>query len=157
MTLLTLSRFCSAARMLGDGVAIETLRVADTVDMDVSLKNFSLGSAPSQACPLWVSLSAIAFVVLIFVGDWITPATTVVGLAYEAPVVLAGLKGTSYLTVQVTLLGVIGLILGWFMDLSAASFHFSSERIENRLLSVLSLLIVSCLTLRAQRSTTASS
>ena len=121
--------------------------------MDVSISNSSLRTGNAQSCPLWVSLSAIAFVLLIFLGDWITPATTVVGLAYEAPVVLAGLRGTPYLTVVVTILGTIGLSLGWFMDLAAASFQFSPERIENRLLSVLSLLIVCCLTLRAQRNT----
>jgi hypothetical protein len=106
----------------------------------------------SQNTSVWVSLSAIALVLLIFVGDWITPATVVVGLAYQAPVVFAGLKGTPLLTVQVTLLGAVGLILGWFMDLVADSYHFSSDRIENRLLSVLSLLVVCCLSLRAQRN-----
>ncbi|MHC5732391.1 MAG: hypothetical protein ACYTXY_51710, partial [Nostoc sp.] len=57
-----------------------------------------------------------------------------------------------YLTVVVTFLGMTGLALGWFMDLAAASYQFSSERIENRLLSVLTLLIVCCLSLRAQRA-----
>ncbi len=135
-------------------IAIETLWVADMIDMDVTIKNRSLKTGNAQSCPVWVSLSAVALVVLIFVGDWITPATTVVGLAYEAPVVFAGLKGTPYLTIQVTLLATFGLALGWLMDLAAASFHFSADRIENRLLSVLSLLIVTCLTLRAQRNNT---
>ncbi len=134
-----------------DDAAIEKLPGADIMKMDVGLKEFSLGTKNAQSCPLWVSLSAVALVVLIFVGDWVTPATVVVGLAYEAPVVFAGLKGTARLTVQVTLLAVMGLTLGWFMDLAADSYHFSADRIENRLLSVLSLLIASCLTLRAQR------
>ena len=120
--------------------------------MDVGLKNRMLGTATSQSSPIWVSLVAITFVFLVFLGDWLTPATTVVGLAYQAPVVFAGLRGTRLLTIQVTVLGIISLALGWLMDLAADSFHFSSERIENRLLSVLSLLIVTCLTLRAQRS-----
>ncbi len=121
-------------------------------DMDVSINRSSLKVGKSQDAPLWVSLASVTLLFLIFLGDWITPATVVVGLAYEAPVVFAGLRGTPTLTVQVTLLGVIGLSLGWFMDLAADSYHFSSDRIENRLLSVLSLLIVSCLSLRAQRN-----
>jgi hypothetical protein len=120
--------------------------------MNAALRTLSLETGASQSAPLWVSLAAVTLVFLIFVGDWITPATVVVGLAYEAPVVFAGLKGNPLLTIQVTILGTLGLTLGWFMDLAADSFHFSSERIENRLLSILSLMIVSCLSLRAQRN-----
>ena len=132
----------------------ETLPVADSIVMDVGFNKLSLKAGSSQSAPIWVSLAAVSLVFLIFVGDWITPATVVVGLAYQTPVVFAGLKGTPQLTTQVTLLAVMGLALGWFMDLAADSFHFSSDRIENRILSVLSVMIVSCLTLRAQRNAT---
>jgi hypothetical protein len=111
-------------------IAIEKLRVADKINMQAAFKSFSLRTGTSRSGPLWVSLTAVSLVFLTFVGDWITPATVVVGLAYEVPVVFAGLKGTPYLTTAVTLLGVIGLTLGWFMDFAADSFHFSSERID---------------------------
>jgi hypothetical protein len=130
---------------------MKKLRVADTIAMDLSFKNSSLSTGTLRS-PLWVSLTAIAVVFLVFVADWIIPATVVVGMAYQAPIVFAGLRGTRRLTIQVTALGVIGLAIGWFMDLAADSYHFSPDRIENRLLSVISLLVVSFLSLRAQRT-----
>lgn len=130
-------------------VAIEMLPVADTFDMDVQVENHPLKTGMSRS-DIVVSLAAYALVLLIFFMDWVTPALVAVGLAYQAPVVFAGLKGTRRLTIQVMMLGLFGLTLGWAMDLAADSYHFSAERIENRLLSVLSLLIVGCLTLRAR-------
>ena len=120
------------------------------MNMDLGLNNSPAGTGTSESSSVLVSLAAIALVLLVFIGDWITPATVVVGIAYQVPVVFAGLKGTRRLTIQVTVLGLISLVIGWFMDFAADSFHFSSDRIENRLLSVLTLLVVSCLTLRAQ-------
>ena len=122
------------------------------MEMNLDFKRLSLETGTSPKSPVGVSLAAYALVVLIFVGDWVTPALVAVGLAYQAPVVFAGLKGTRHLTIQVTMLGIVGLLLGWFMDFAADSFRLNADRIENRLLSVLSLLIVSCLTLKAQRN-----
>jgi hypothetical protein len=91
-------------------------------------------------------------VLSVFVADWITPAIISVGLAYQAPVVFAGFKGTRSLTIMVIMLGVAGIALGWFMDFAADSYHFSSSRIENRLISLVSLAIVGSLTLLLPRN-----
>lgn len=96
---------------------------------------------------LRVAFASFAMVVLVFVGDWITPDFVEVGSAYQAPVVYAALRGTRLLTLQAIVLGLAGLAIGWFMDFAADSYHFSALRIENRLFSVVSLLIVGSLSL----------
>jgi hypothetical protein len=95
---------------------------------------------------------AYALVVLVFVGDWITPDSLVVGTAYEIPLVFAALAGSERLTISTLGLGVAGIGLGWFTDLWLASFQFSDVRIENRVLSLVSLLLVASLAVFLQRS-----
>jgi len=99
-----------------------------------------------------IALVALAMVIIVFVADWVTPAIVAVGAAYQAPVVFAGFKGTRLLTIQVLVLGMIGLALGWFMDFAADSYQFNADDFENRLLSVVSLLIVGSLTFMVQRN-----
>ncbi|MBD5654082.1 MAG: hypothetical protein IAI50_02735 [Candidatus Eremiobacteraeota bacterium] len=100
----------------------------------------------------WAAVVAYSMVVVVFLGDWFSPAPVVVDVAYAAPVAFAALKGTSRLTTLTVLLGLFGIVLGWFVDLAQASFQFSDVRIENRLLSALSLMIVGVLSIVIQRS-----
>jgi hypothetical protein len=123
--------------------------------MDVDLRNLPPTTDTSQKSPIVVMLVAYGLVGLVFFMDWVTPALVAVGLAYQAPVVLAGLRGTRALTYQMIALGIMGLIIGWAMDLAADSYHFNADRIENRILSVLSLMVVGCLTIMIQRSRSA--
>ncbi len=91
-------------------------------------------------------------VLIVFIGDWITPATFVVGVAYEAPVVFAALKGTRRLTVLTVIYGSLGIVIGWYVDLWQAGFQFDETRIDNRLLSLLSLWVVGWLAMETQRN-----
>jgi hypothetical protein len=114
--------------------------------------DLDFGVGDPRRANLWVALGSFAMVVLVFVGDWITPDFVEVGSAYQAPVVFAALRGTRLLTLQVIVLGLAGLAIGWFMDFAADSFHFSARRIESRLFSVVSLLIVGALSLMLRRN-----
>jgi len=91
-------------------------------------------------------------VVLVFFVDWISPTNVHVDLAYQAPVVFAALKGTRRLTMLAVVLSVVGIALGWLMDLAQANFVFSDVRIENRLFSLITLLIVGSLSFLNQRN-----
>ena len=102
---------------------------------------------PSQ----WAAVIAYALVVFVFLGDWFTPASVVVGLGYEAPVLFAAFKGTKRLTISTLVLSSLGIAFGWLVDLVQASFQFSDERIENRLISLVSLWIVGSLALALHR------
>jgi hypothetical protein len=100
---------------------------------------------------MWAALIAYSAVVLVFCVDWITPATVVIGVGYEAPVVFAALKGNSRLTMSVVLLSSFGIALGWMIDLMQASFQYSDARIANRLLTLISVWIVGSLAIYIQR------
>jgi len=100
----------------------------------------------------WVALLSFALVLLAFVTDWILPDPVTADIAYEAPVVFAVLQGTQRLTILTLLLGCVGIGLGWYVDLANAGFVFSEIRITNRLLSLVSLLIVGWLALQLQRN-----
>jgi hypothetical protein len=91
-------------------------------------------------------------VVLVFIGDWFTPAAVVIALGYEAPVLLAALKGTQRLTISTICLGSFGIALGWFVDLAQASFQYSDTRLANRIFSLISVWIVGYLALLIQRN-----
>lgn len=101
--------------------------------------------------PTWAALIAYSAVVLVFCIDWITPATVVIGVGYEAPVVFAALKGKPRLTMSVVLLSSFGIALGWMIDLMQASFQYSDARIANRLLTLISVWIVGSLAIYIQR------
>jgi len=98
-----------------------------------------------------IALVALAMVIIVFIADWVTPTMMVVGMAYQAPVVFAGFKGTRLLTIQVLVLSMIGIGFGWFMDFAANSYQFNGDDFENRALSIVSLMIVGSLTLIVQR------
>jgi hypothetical protein len=100
----------------------------------------------------WAAVISYSMVVLVFVADWFTPDSVVVDIAYEAPVVFAALKGSERLTALTLVLGVTGIVLGWFTDLAQASFSLSDVRIENRLISMLSILLVGALAIVIQRN-----
>jgi len=100
----------------------------------------------------WVALLSYAMVVFVFIGDWVIPDPVIADIAYEAPVVFAVLQGTQRLTILTMLLGCVGIFLGWYIDLASAGFVVSQLRITNRLLSLVSLLIVGSLALQLQRN-----
>jgi len=91
-------------------------------------------------------------VLVVFIGDWILPDPVIADIAYEAPVVFAVLQGTQRLTILTTLLGCVGISLGWYIDLANAGFVLSEVRITNRLLSLVSLLIVASLAMQLKRN-----
>jgi hypothetical protein len=107
------------------------------------------GSTPPR---VWVAILSFALVFLVFIIDWILPDPVIADLAYQAPVVFAVLKGTQRLTMLTLLLGCVGIFLGWYVDLANAGFVFSEVRIANRLLSLVSLLIVGALALQLARN-----
>jgi hypothetical protein len=123
---------------------------ADTLRMSAQVYERRLGHERPLA-PVWVALIAYSAVVLVFCADWITPASVVIGVAYEAPVVFAALKGKQRLTMSVVLLSSFGIALGWLIDLMQASFQYSDSRIANRLLSLISVWIVGSLAIVIQR------
>jgi hypothetical protein len=100
----------------------------------------------------WAAVISYALVVLVFLGDWFTPVSVVIGVAYEAPVVFAALQGTRRLTILTVLLGSIGIVLGWLVDWVQASYQFNDVRIENRLLSIVSIWIVGALAILVQQN-----
>jgi hypothetical protein len=120
-----------------------------TMDASVSKRSWNFNTPIPHR---WAAVLAYSMVVLVFLGDWFSPTSVVIDVAYEAPVVFAALKGSRQLTIMTVLLGSIAIFLGWFMDLAQASFAFSEDRIENRLLSMVSLLIVGSLAIVIQRN-----
>jgi hypothetical protein len=102
--------------------------------------------------PELAAVVAYGMVVLVFLGDWFTPAAVVIALGYEAPVLFAALKGTQRLTTLTIVLASFGIGLGWLIDLAQASFQFSDTRIANRIFSLISVWIVGALALLIQRS-----
>jgi hypothetical protein len=109
-----------------------------------------IGPASPPVRP-WIPLLAYAMVVVVFIGDWILPDSVVVDVAYQAPVFFAALKGSARLTSLTVVLGSLGIALGWYVDLANASFVFNDVRTENRLLSLVSLLLVGTLADLLQR------
>jgi len=120
------------------------MKNADMRKMSVLVRQASWRPVPPVQQP-WIALLAYAMVVVVFIGDWVLPDSVVADIAYQAPVVFAALRGTQRLTGFTVALGCVGILLGWFVDLANASYHFSEIRIENRLLSLISLLIVGAL------------
>lgn len=98
----------------------------------------------------WAAVVAYAMVLFVFVGDWITPAAVVVGVAYQAPVVFAALKGTRRLTFLTVVYGSLGIAIGWYVDFWQAGSRFDDARIDNRLLSLFSLWVVGWLAMKTQ-------
>jgi hypothetical protein len=72
----------------------------------------------------WAAVVAYAMVLFVFVGDWITPVAVVVGVAYQAPVVFAALKGTRRLTFLTVVYGSLGIAIGWYVDFWQAGSRF---------------------------------
>jgi hypothetical protein len=98
----------------------------------------------------WAAVVAYAMVLFVFVGDWITPVAVVVGVAYQAPVVFAALKGTRRLTFLTVVYGSLGIAIGWYVDFWQAGSRFDDARIDNRLLSLFSLWVVGWLAMKTQ-------
>jgi hypothetical protein len=109
-------------------------------------------SIENPISPELAAVIAYGLVVLVFLGDWFTPAAVVVALAYEAPVLFSALKGTQRLTKLTIVLASFGIGLGWLVDLANASFVFSETRLANRAFTLLSLWIVGWLVLLLQRN-----
>lgn len=106
----------------------------------------------SPAPRTWVALLSYLMVLFVFVGDWVLPDPIIADVAYEAPVVFAVLQGTQRLTILTMMLGCLGISLGWYIDFASAGFALNDIRITNRLLSLVSLLIVGSLALQLQRN-----
>jgi hypothetical protein len=98
----------------------------------------------------WAAVLAYAMVVLVFVGDWLTPASFVVGEGYEVPVLFAALKGSRRLTIFTIALSSFGIALCWFVDLAQAGYVLSNARVSNRIFSLVSVWIVGGLALGIQ-------
>ncbi len=100
----------------------------------------------------WAAVVAYSMVVLVFIGDWITPATVVVGVGYEIPVVYAALKGSQRLTLFTVVLATVGIAICAYIDFAQGNFQYDDARVANRLFSLASVWIVGALALVVQRN-----
>jgi signal transduction histidine kinase len=97
-----------------------------------------------------VALAAFAWLGFVFVLDTVMPQALVISVAYAVPVVLAVLTGSKRLTILLVIVAILGEAGGAVMDAAQNSFHWDLIGVENRLLSVGSLVLVAYLTLTLQ-------
>ena len=99
-----------------------------------------------------VSGLSVALLLLVFALDALTPARLVFGILFAAPIALSGLAGPKRTTRLMILLALVGNLLA--AGINAAEGGWSIYDLANRLLSVLSALLVGFLTLRFREANT---
>jgi signal transduction histidine kinase len=101
---------------------------------------------------LRVAYFAYASLVPLFAFDVLTPQMLAAEISYEIPVMLAAFTGDRRLTYRLVLCALLATEVAAIFDSAADGFRWNTIGIENRALSILSLLIVAALTLAVQRA-----
>jgi len=101
---------------------------------------------------LRVAYFAYASLVPLFAFDVFTPQRLAAEITYEIPVMLAAFTGDRKLTYRLLLCALLTTEIAAILDAAADHFRWDAIGIENRALSILSLLIVAALTLAVQRA-----
>jgi signal transduction histidine kinase len=101
---------------------------------------------------LRIAYFAYASLVPLFAFDVFTPQMLAAEITYEIPVMLAAFTGDRKLTYRLLLCGLLTTEVAAIFDAAADGFRWNLIGIENRALSILSLLIVAALTLAVQRA-----
>ncbi|WP_310584565.1 hypothetical protein [Deinococcus sp.] len=99
-----------------------------------------------------VSGLSLALLLLVFALDALTPARLVFGILFAAPIALSGLAGPKRTTRLMILLSLVGNLLA--AGINATEGGWSAYDLANRMLSVLSALLVGFLTLRFREAST---
>jgi signal transduction histidine kinase len=105
-----------------------------------------------RAQTLRVAYFAYASLVPLFAFDVFTPQLLAAEITYEIPVMLAAFTGDRKLTYRLLLCALLTTEIAAILDAAADHFRWDAIGIENRALSILSLLIVAALTLAVQRA-----
>ncbi len=99
-----------------------------------------------------IAFLAYASLLPLFAFDVVTPQSLVAEITYEIPVVLAAFTGDRKLTYRLLLCALLTTEIAAILDAAQAGFVWDVIGIENRALSILSLLIVAGLTLAVQNA-----
>lgn len=99
-----------------------------------------------------ITFLAYALLPALFAFDVVTPQILVAEITYEIPVLLAAFTGDRKLTWRLLLFALLATEVAAIVDAAAEGFRWDVIGIENRALSILSLLIVAALTLAVQRA-----
>jgi len=105
-----------------------------------------------RAHTLRIAYFAYASLVPLFAFDVFTPQLLAAEITYELPVMLAAFTGDRKLTYRLLLCALLTTEVAAIIDAAADHFRWDAIGIENRALSILSLLIVAALTLAVQRA-----
>jgi len=110
-------------------------------------------SRAGQRAYSWrITVLAYALLALTFVFDVFTPQMLAAEITYEIPVVLAAFTGDRKLTYRLLLFALLATEFAAILDAAADGFRWDGIGIENRALSIISLLIVAGLTLAVQKA-----
>ncbi len=101
---------------------------------------------------LRIAYFAYASLVPLFAFDVFTPQLLAAEITYEIPVMLAAFTGDRKLTYRLLLCALLTTEIAAILDAAADHFRWDTIGIENRALSIVSLLIVAALTLAVQRA-----
>jgi signal transduction histidine kinase len=102
--------------------------------------------------PWRIAFIAYASLLPLFAFDVFTPQLLAAEITYEIPVMLAAFTGDRKLTYRLLLCALLTNEVAAIIDAAADGFRWEIIGIENRALSIVSILIVAALTLAVQRA-----
>ncbi|HEV3086595.1 MAG TPA: HAMP domain-containing sensor histidine kinase [Candidatus Elarobacter sp.] len=97
-----------------------------------------------------VAVSAFALLALVFVADALTPQTLVVAILLDVPIVLAALTRSRRLTAALVVAALVADAGAALINASHAGYHWDAIVVGNRLLSMLSIVLVGYLSTAVQ-------
>ncbi len=106
----------------------------------------------ADIAPWHIALAAYCAIAAAFIFDMVTPQALDAEVTYAIPIVLAAFSSDRRLTYRLVLVAILADELGAIADAALASFRWDLIGIENRFLSLISLVIVAALTLAVQQA-----
>ena len=113
----------------------------------LALPSLATNAAGVQLHPRLAEIAAYLTFCVVVVIDALTPPSLAIEIAYEVAVVFASLTGKRPLVLRFVALGFVGNLFGLLSDAAQTNPPWEAIALENRLLSLVSIIIVATLTL----------